>query len=409
MFIDIFHFTHKLFGYFKMSIEDYHPEAFINLLNKKKLFLWNLMPINAHLFTFRCSLFSAYKVVSEAKSAGVKLTIEKGIGLPFVINKYRKRTGLMVGTLISMLIIMLSNLFIWDVQIVDGDMTPELYAALKRVGCYSGRYIMDYNVTDAKMQFLLENDEYSFFAININGTIAMVELKKRVLPDIEEYDYSYCHIVASDDAQIIDITAQRGDPVVKVGDVVEKGQILVNGETMDKHNVIHPVRSIATVNAKMNKLIEIKIPLKQPEKVYTGNELTKTRIVVFGQQINLFFAEFPDYELCDVESSFDRIKLFNMIRLPIDSFAEKFTEFRIEEKVLNEAEATLIAEKSFDNDIKIYVNDGQLISKTYTTKINTAENCLVLYGDITFIKNIAVVEPFDYVPIPDETTSIPQD
>ena len=405
MYIDVFHFLHKLLGYYQISINDYHPEAFLNRLKKSKILFWKLKRINSDLFSFRCSLFTAYKIVIEAKKANVKLTIDRCIGLPFIIDKYKNRAGLVVGTFLYVIIIMLSSLFIWDVHIVDGEMTPELYQALKNVGCHSGRYIMDFDVTDAKMRFLLENSEYSFFAINIKGTVAYVEMKKRVIDDKEIYDYSYCHIVATDDAQIVDITAQKGDPVVKPGDIVEKGQILVNGETVDKHGVIHPVRSTAKVNARMSKLIEIKIPLKQSTKIYTGSYITKTRVIVFGQQINLFFDEYPGYELCDVESNFKQISLFDIVRLPIDAFSEKYSEFKIEERTITEVEAILIAEKAFDNKIASYVDNGKLLSKSYTTKINAAENCLVLYGDITFIKNIAEVQPFEYVPISEDNST----
>ena len=398
---DFFGITNRIFGYFQMTIEDEKPERFINLINRKNFPIWKLSATEDGKLTFRCSLFTAYGIITAAKQSGFTLNIGKGIGLPFVIGKYRARTGLIVGTLLAALLIMLSGFFVWDVRVVGQEMTPELYSALKKVGCHSGQYILGYDVSKAKHQFLLDNKEYSFFAINFRGSVAYVELKERVVIDKEKEDYLFCHIVAQDDAQIVDITATHGKPLVEAGDIVEKGQRLVSGEPADKYGVIHPVKAKAIVNARMKKTVEVKIPLKQNEKHYTGNSAVKISLYTFGQDIDLFFDELPKYEQADVEFEFNRISVFDKIRLPVDAFIYKYNEFITSERIVSLEEAKNLAEKAFSNQAALLVGDGLLLSAEKEGKKDTAGDYYILSGEITFIKDIAVLEPFDLVPTPD--------
>lgn len=402
---DFFGITNRIFGYFEITVEDKKPERFINLINRKKLRVWKLKVTEDEKLSFRCSMFSAYSIINIAKQSGFTLNIGKGIGLPFVIGKYQKRTGLIVGTLLASLLVVLSGFFIWDVRIVGQEMTPELYNALKEVGCHSGQYILGYDVSKAKHEFLLKNNEYSFFAINIRGTVAYVELKERTVIDKTPDDYLFCHIVAEDDAQIVDITATHGKPVVKPGDIVEKGQQLVSGEPVDKFGVIHPVKAVAVVNARMKKNILIKIPLKQNEKHYTGKTDVKISLYTFGKDIDLFLDEIPKYEQADVKFEFNRLSVFDTIRLPVDAFIYKYSEFTTSEREVSVEEAKSIAEKAFSNQAAFFVGDGLLLSSDKEGKKDTAGDYYILSGEITYIKNIAVVKPFDFMPTPDE----PQD
>lgn len=381
-----------------METRSLNPERLINILNKRGYRTWAFKLIEGGGLTFRCSLFNAYNALQAAKKCGIPLEIVKGVGLPFVVGKYRARAGLAVGTIFATVLILLSSFFIWDVRVVDREMTPELYNDLRAVGCHSGQFILGFDVSKAKHQFLLNNNEFSFFSINIRGTIAYVEIKERVTSEDKKDAFHFCHIIASDDAQIVDIVALHGKPVVSPGETVEQGQVIITGQPADKFGVIHPVKAVATVNAKVKKNFEVKIPLKQTEKNYTGRTAVKRSVYTFGMKLDLFLDEYPGYELTDVSYSFDRITVFDVIRLPFDSFTYKYKEFTIDERTINESEALTIAEKAFQNEIDALIGGGLLLTTEKSGKIDAAKEYYILSGEITFIKNIAVQEPFDFIP-----------
>lgn len=106
-----------LLGYVNIVVEGFFIERFINLCISKRIFFWNTKRTKSTIFSSNVSLSSFRDVVKIAKTCQCKIKINKKRGLPFLLNRYRKRKvfifalGVMIASIIAV-----SN-FIWNIEI----------------------------------------------------------------------------------------------------------------------------------------------------------------------------------------------------------------------------------------------------------------------------------------------------
>lgn len=139
------------------------------------------------------------------------------------------------------------------------------------------------------------------------------------------------------------MSVQNGTAIVKPGDIVQKGDILVNGFLEGLYTGTRYVHGSATIEAKTWYTKKEKQPLKQEIKVETGNEEKKYGIKFKKNQINLFktLSKFEKYDTINEDK---KMMLFSNFYLPIEIIKITNKEYKMQEKIYTEAElkATLI-------------------------------------------------------------------
>src|SRR5699024_1077859 len=131
-------------------------------------------------------------------------------------------------------------------------------------------------------------DDVAWVGIDIKGTNAVVEIVEAdEKPEIINEE-EYCNLVASRDGIISKVNAANGTPLVKEGDVVKKGDILVAGWLEGKYTRTRYVHATGSVEARVWYSQKEKVPLKQIEKEYTGETETKYSLNINNFKINLY-------------------------------------------------------------------------------------------------------------------------
>ena len=92
-----------IIGYIRISIEGYYIERFINICNNKKIFLWNLKREKDTILYARVSIKDFKKLKNVCKKSQCKMKINRKKGVPFILNKYKKRK-IFVGLLIFIIV-----------------------------------------------------------------------------------------------------------------------------------------------------------------------------------------------------------------------------------------------------------------------------------------------------------------
>ena len=389
-------FLHKIFGTYLIRTDAKNAEKVLNIVMKNGLFCFD-PKVEEEYFYIKATLFSM-KAVSEAFiRASVRFEIVDASGIPFIINRYRTRKGLFYGTIFGLIIIGISINFIWDIQFVNADFSPILLEQVEASGVSRGRFIPFLNVLDSENRFLLENDEYSFVAFNVKGTVAYVELKRRNDGSLEEKDeVKYSNIVADDNGVVVKVEAYGGFPIVGKGQIVLSGQILISGAYDRLYGGVGFSRSRGKVFAECTRRIEFEVPLEKDIIRQSGKSEKRSVLILFGKKIPLFFDKKAPFELQYVEENYTRCTLFGFIRLPFDIYETTYYEETIEKRTIDikEAEATAVLE--FENRCAEIVGaDGILEEKEYTMEYDEKTNSLRLIGELAYIKNIGIEVPFE--------------
>ena len=130
-------------------------------------------------------------------------------------------------------------------------MQKEILEIIKNEGVEVGKYKNKIDVQSLINKIRIAREDVAWVGMEIKGTnliIEVVEADKK--PDIID-ESDFCNIVAIKDGIVTKVEAQNGTPVVKVGDMVKKGDILVQGWIEGKYTDNRYVHAEGEILAKV--------------------------------------------------------------------------------------------------------------------------------------------------------------
>ena len=165
---------------------------------------------------------------------------------------------------------------------------------------------------------------------------------------------------------ITKISVQNGTAIVKPGDIVQKGDILVNGFLEGLYTGTRYVHGSATIEAKTWYTKKEKQPLKQEIKVETGNEEKKYGIKFKKNQINLFktLSKFEKYDTINEDK---KMMLFSNFYLPIEIIKITNKEYKMQEKVYTEEELKEILTDKLKLELEAEIGDKTIANVNINT------------------------------------------
>ena len=315
-------------GYVDIVVEGYYIERFINICNSRQIFLWNIRKDNS--ITLYASIeakrFKDLKDICKRTKCKVKIKNKKGF--PFTVKKYKKRKVFLILLLIIILAIIALSRFIWNID-VEGNVDiskEEIMQLAEDHGLAIGASKGKIDTKEIINNIRLERDDIAWVGIDIKGTNAIIKIVEAdEKPEIVNED-EYCNIVADKDAIITKVSAQNGTPLVKEGDVVTKGDIIIAGWLEGKYTGRQYVHSQGEVQARVWYTTTEKIALKETKKIETGNIENKYSVKINNFQINLH-KSLPNFQKYDTIEENKKLRLFSNFYLPLELVTYTYKEY----------------------------------------------------------------------------------
>lgn len=219
-----------ILGYVDIKVSGFFTERFINLCFAKSIFLWKLNRTASCEIEARISKSDFWKIRKIAKLSKSKVEITRKRGIPFVLNRYKKRkTFAITFGVIAILVFGLTR-FVWNIDInCDGDVNKnQIINILSQNGIKEGKLISKINTDKTINEICMKGENISWCGIKIKGTNVIVSLEKAT-PQEEIIDETQiCDIIAKKSGVITKVVARNGTAVVKEGDEVKEGDILIS-------------------------------------------------------------------------------------------------------------------------------------------------------------------------------------
>jgi len=318
--------------------------------------------------------------------------------LPFVLHRYKRRKTFAVGAVLFFIIINVLASFIWSIE-VSGNKdvrSADILKQLEALGVKPGTIKYGIDVNKIANKLMLEIKELSWVSFEISGTVAKVYVEeRRQPPELVDKD-TPCDIVAERDGVIYSIVVKSGQEVVKKGDSVVKGQLLVSGtiEYQNEPGQKWLVHSIAEVKARTWYEESSTVNLRTVDAVRTGKVINNYILLLFNKKIKLPINKSIDFQ------NYDKVELKKVMRIGenfifrIGIIIEQYHENMLVEKELSVDEAKDIAkENALKKLVKIIPYDAQIINQrvTYSQGENdviTANVIIECLEDIGITKKI---------------------
>lgn len=325
-------------GYVSFTITGVFAERFLNLIARAGIAIWDVTKQGEGLFA--CTVAKDYKKLRPyARRSRVLLRVSKRYGLPFYTRKYDRRAGLFLGIVLFLTFIITMSQFVWSVEVSGNkDVTDfELIQALEDEGIRSGVLKKNIDVATAKQNIMLKLDRLSWIAINISGTNAFVEVRERTQqPEMEAVDVP-SNIVAAKSGQIVRMEVYNGQAVVKKGETVKEGDLLVSGVIQGKTGLNLLSHSGAKVIAQIQEEKVFDIPLFVETIKETGTKRTKRFLSLLNVEIPVWFCGPIDFDY-RLETKRNQLSLFDT-KLPVYYKEEIHYELSHEKRAVSIDEA----------------------------------------------------------------------
>jgi len=381
-----------ILGYLRISIEGYYIERFINICKKRNITIWNLKRNKNTMLFFNVRIKEFKEVCKIVKQLNCKLKIRSKKGLPFLMYKYKKRKTFAILLIIVVFIIGLSSMYVWNVDIIEenNQELPNIRQDIEEAGIKLGTLKSKINSKEIINKIRLKRNDVAWMGIEKKGTNIIVKLVKAdQKPEIVDTN-EYCNIVSDKTGVITKINAQNGTANVKVGDTINKGDILINGWMEGKYTGIRYVHAKGEIEAKVWYTKNKKIPYILTQTRETGNQENKYSLKMNNFEIN-FLKKYSKFEIYDTIETDSKFRIFSDFYLPISVVKTTFKEKENYTQKYTLEEAKTLGIKELQEELKKEIKDEK---KIVNKNINTyeKEDGVEIYVTYEVLENIGTNE-----------------
>lgn len=361
-----------LVGYVKISVEGYFIERFMNICISKKILLWNIKREKSTFLYANVGIKDFKKLKEIARKTKCKISIKEKKGLPFILNKHRKRKIFLILLIAFFITLFTLSNFIWNIEVVGtvNISKEEILEILKENGISTGMLKNKVDTQKIINSIRLNRDDIAWVGIGITGTNATVKIVEADLkPEIID-ENDYCNIVSEKEGLIVKVTAKNGTPLVKKDDIVKKGSILIAGYIEGKYTGTRYVHSEGEVLAKVWYSKKDKVELQKQEYKQTGKVESKYSIRIKNFVINLY-KTLPNFENYDTIIEEKKLKIFSNFYLPIEIIKNTYYETELQEIEYTQEEAKEKLIQQLEEQLNEEIKNPEKITNK---QINVYEN-----------------------------------
>lgn len=205
------------------------------------------------------------------------------IGVSATVKFVKKRFVLPLVCLLCVAILLLSSQFCFRIE-VTGDFDDEVVTnALSKAGVRIGSNLSRIDV--GVLENTLANDIGAMYAvITRSGSVLYVNVvaKKQIEPPVDMNKRR--DIVATRSGTVTAVLCEQGNPLVKVGDYVREGDVLIEGRRVFNDGTSTDVYALGRVSLQLTATGFAEYNGQKTVTVETGETFSCTGVVLFGKQ-----------------------------------------------------------------------------------------------------------------------------
>ena len=282
-------------GYVRMKIWGVSPERFLNLCSNKNILLWDICK-DGEAYTMCISLSAFLQLRPIARKTGVRVVVLRRVGLPFLLPSLLKRKIFIAGLFLCVAFWIVSYRFVWDISLVGNyQITQEVFSDfLASQQVHVGMQKTDLDISALEKEIRRAFPEITWTSARLSGTRLEISIKENDAPIIAETEVPEGRqdLVSEYAGVITSMIVRSGVPMVKIGDIVEEGTLLVEGQ-VPIYNEDTTIREYLYITADADITVEHSItyqdtlPTTYIQKVYTGRRSSRPFVRLGSREIKL--------------------------------------------------------------------------------------------------------------------------
>jgi len=365
----IFRLWNLIRGYVIINITNTNYEKIINLLQRNKINIWDIEKKDVGI-SFKIS-YDDYKKYYKLMKDTINETVKK-TGFAFKFKKLMVRKGFIAGIVLLMLCFFMFANLVWNIEVVGANQTisKEIKNTLYENNIKMPSTLGGLNEKHIETIIHKNFDNFKFVEAYIEGSKLIIFVKEKKVESSVIKENTPSSIISTKNAIINKAIVKNGQLVVRIGDVVYKGQTLVMGIMQNKNSEeFMMVPSEGTVYGKTYYSFELKEEKQKNITNYTNN----------GKKIYYLKINDKKYKIIGDTEAFENYNYNEkIIKLPVFSnltniyfVSGKYFEKKIDEIQIDEDSAhNKMTVNLYDELLQMCSNDSKILN----TSLNFAED-----------------------------------
>ena len=363
-------------GYYTVTVEGLDTESFLNYLIRNKIYVYNVNRMEKSKIQFNIDRNNYKKLKKIHRSNKFKIKVKKQTGIPFIAKRIYTYRGMVICAIISLIILMSTSQFVTDVYITapEGIDKTALKKELYIQGVKPGVYKKSIDRKIVRENIMGKFNQIAYVSINVKGTNIFVNITKKDESQNSDENSNYCNIIAQKDGIIEKIVPRSGEAIVQEGDIVKKGDVLINGANTTAQPEVWAMTFYEA--KKTSNYIDIK-------NQRTGNKKNVYTISFYDKKYKILRnIKYRDYE---IENNIKELRLGDYtfpIKITVSTFYEvKKVENKIDiEKLKKELSSKVLKQLEYTITVSariLDVKDKYNVDKSmieYVVTVTTKED-----------------------------------
>ena len=221
-----------LSGYVIIRVEGLALERFVNTALHQGIEIWNISRNRDGSLNAYVSVLGFYALHRMNRRTRYRIRIVEKHGVPVFLSRFRFRKVLLLGWVVVLTALLCASRYIWfiDIEGCDRVERASVVELLGQSGVAVGAKRRGLDLPGLARSVRNSDSRIGWAGVSLSGVVLRVNLKE-TLESPEVIDESRPASVYAQKAGVVTaITALNGKTQVKVGDVVQAGQLLISGE-----------------------------------------------------------------------------------------------------------------------------------------------------------------------------------
>ncbi len=389
-------------GYVEVALWGYAPERFLNLCSNHDILIWDLRQ-QKDMYYFKISVQGFRCLKPLLKKSGTRVHIGRKNGIPFFFYRYRRRKILFASIFLCMAVLYTLSRFIWKININGNDSVTDdsMLKFLEEKNSSYGTHISGIDCTKLEEEIRSCFESIIWTSVKREGTTLTIDVQENLvvaasqaadqLPETlknqKEQGYD---LLALHNGTIESIFVRKGTPMVKQGDHVKKGDVLVAG-VLPIYNDSQEVSAYqyctadADIQLKTELSYKDSFPKKHEQRIYSGRTQNRYGISIGDSYFQAPWKK-PGYQQYSVMDTRKQLHLFDSFYLPIYFVKREYEEYKVTQGEYTLPEAKAQAEENLREFLENLTQKGVLILEKHVM-IKAGKNKYTASGKITALEH----------------------
>ena len=330
--------------------------------------------------------------IQKILSGRTRFSVSEPKGLYGTWKRSQHKVATVICTIVSILTLLLSQCLVWDIRPSGNEniANSDIKARLESCGFSVGDLWQEKTLSEVETEFLKRYDDISWININRRGTVAYVSVIEKEIENHElESNILYSNIVAEYDCVIDEVTVKSGTSMVKPGDSVKKGDLLILGANANGDFC----RAEGQIVGRVSDTLSVNVERKYEKRLIASKKIHEIYINIFKISINIFKTYGNLTNEYDIIDDVKEYSLPNGALLPFSITLRYLPSYTYDSGEYSDEELVSLAKDRVSLDTALMLKESDLVR--ISTDGEFTEDGYRMWSDIVYLTDVGQENIFE--------------